>query len=145
LSVLRIEKGFSAPPEKVFAFLTETENLLKWWGPEGMHVGESRLDLTAPGPWWFVLVDPAGGEHKVTGEVLGIDPPNWVEFTLIVPTENGVRGIDSVVRFEVRPDGGGGTQFSLIQTGLTDDELAAGSGKGWASTLRRLTLVLQHN
>jgi uncharacterized protein YndB with AHSA1/START domain len=145
LSVLRIERAFPAEPEKVFAFVTQKDNLLKWWGPEGTSIAEHNLDLSRLGPWWFVLVDPQGGRHKVTGHVLAIDPPNSVEFTLVVPSENGVRGIDSVVRFEIAPDGAGGSHFLLIQSGLTDDELAAGSSQGWVSTLRRLAALLNGN
>ncbi|VAW01388.1 hypothetical protein MNBD_ALPHA08-1545, partial [hydrothermal vent metagenome] len=35
MTELRIERNFAADPETVFAFVTQTKHLLKWWGPEG--------------------------------------------------------------------------------------------------------------
>ena len=48
MSDLKIERTFSAEPEKVYAFVTQTSHLLDWWGPEGMSVPEHDLDFRAP-------------------------------------------------------------------------------------------------
>ena len=135
---LKIERHYPVAPERLFAFLTETANLLKWWGPEGTSVAEQSLDLTRTGPWNFVLIDPQGGHHRMSGEVRAVDAPHSVEFTLIVyePVDNP--SINSTVRFEVRPDGDGGSHFILTQTGLTDEMIVIGSTRGWTSTLARL-------
>lgn len=135
---LRIERHFPQRPETVFAFVTQTEHLATWWGPVGFGLGDHNLDLSQTGDWYFYLIDPEGGEHYVSGEVLAVNPPHSVEFTLIVhePVDNP--SIDSVVRFDVTPDGDGGTIFVLTQTGLTHDEIVKGSTQGWISTLSRL-------
>ena len=132
-------------PEKVFAFVTQMENLLQWWGPRGTGIAEHNLDLSRTGDWFFVLIDPMGGHHRVTGKVLSIDPPRSVEFTLIVHDGKGGRMIDSVVRFEVSPIDTGGTHFLLTQSGLTDEEIEIQSTQGWASTLSRLEELLNEN
>jgi uncharacterized protein YndB with AHSA1/START domain len=142
MSELKIERHFPNPPETVFAFVTKMEHLLKWWGPEGTEISEHQLDLTRPGAWFFVIVDPKGGRHRVSGEVIAIDPPHSVDFTLIVHTPDGGHAIDSAVRFEVRPDGAGGTHFLLIQTGVPEAQMAAMSTQGWVSTLGRLEALL---
>ena len=135
---LKIERHYAVAPERLFAFLTETGNLLKWWGPEGTSVAEQSLDLTRAGPWNFVLIDPQGGHHRMSGDVRAVDPPRSVEFTMIVhePVDNP--SINSTIRFEVRPDGAGGSHFILTQTGLTDEMIIIGSTRGWTSTLARL-------
>lgn len=139
---LRIERIFGAAPETVFSYVTEMENLIKWWGPEGTGIAEHNLDLTSVGPWFFVIIDPSGGHHRVTGEVLKVDPPRSVEFTLVVPDGDGPPQIDSTVRFEVSSNGTGGTNFVLIQTGISAEEIIRGSTQGWVSTLGRLEKLL---
>ena len=142
---LKIERRFPVRPEIVFAFVTEPESLVKWWGPKGFSLGDHDLDLSRTGDWFFNLIDPGGGSTHVSGVVLAVDPPRSVEFTLIVhdPVENP--SIDSVVRFEVTPDGDGGTVFVLTQTGLTHEEIVKGSTQGWISTLTRLEELLNNH
>jgi len=142
-NLLILERVFAAPIEKVFAFITERENLLKWWGPTGTSVAENHLDLSALGAWWFIMIDPTGGRTKVTGEVRVLNPPYLVEFSLIVHTTDGPPMIDSVVRFELASADTGGTHFTLTQSGLTDAEIELQSKYGWASTLARLEDQLQ--
>jgi len=139
---LRIERRFPVAPATVFSFVTEMDNLLKWWGPEGTSIGDHNLDLTKTGDWFFVLIDPSGGHHRVSGIVLSVDPPRSVEFTLIVHDPDGPPSIDSVVRFDVSGDGSGGAVFVLTQTGLSHDEIVKGSTRGWISTLGRLQVLL---
>ncbi len=141
-NLLSMERVFAAPIEKVFAFITERENLLKWWGPTGTRVAENHLDLSALGGWWFIMIDPSGGRTKVTGEVLVLNPPHMVEFSLIVHTNDGPPMIDSVVRFELARVDTGGTHFTLTQSGLSDAEIEMQSKYGWASTLARLEEIL---
>ncbi|MEZ5778960.1 MAG: SRPBCC domain-containing protein [Paracoccaceae bacterium] len=142
MSVLKIERRFAARPETVFAFVTRTENLLQWWGPDGMGLKEHNLDLSRPGPWSSTLINAEGGLHKMSGKVTAVDPPKTVELTWGWHNDKDERGHESLVRFEVHPDGTGGTEFRLIHTNLPDDESAANHAKGWASTLRNLERLL---
>ena len=87
---LTLERNFSADPETVFDFVTKTENLLKWWGPESMTLPEHQLDFSKAGPWFSVMANAEGGRYKVTGEVLAVDPPNSVEFSWAWHDENDV-------------------------------------------------------
>ena len=118
---------------RLFAYVTETETLLQWWGPEGTDATEAHLDLTRPGPWSLVLQTPRG-PFTMKGVVTSVNPPHAVEFTMNVP---GNDAADSTVRFEVAPDGKGGSILALIQSGITDEMVEMGK-HGWASTLDRL-------
>jgi uncharacterized protein YndB with AHSA1/START domain len=141
MSELTIERTFAHPPETVFAFVTRTEHLLSWWGPEGVGLSEHHLDFSRPGPWSSTLVNAEGGLHKMSGEVIKIDPPHFVEFTWGWHDDEDQRGHESRVRFEVEPDGAGGSRFKLIHSGLADDESAANHNRGWTSSLRKLDLL----
>jgi len=138
MSELRIERTFKADAETVFSFITQTEHLLKWWGPEGMTVPEHNLDLSRKGAWTSTMVNAEGSRFKVSGEVISVDPPNSVEFTWSWHDENDERGQDSHVRFEVKPDDLGGTSFTLIHSGLADEESATNHKAGWASSFTKL-------
>ncbi|MEM7635611.1 MAG: SRPBCC domain-containing protein [Pseudomonadota bacterium] len=138
MSMLKIERTFPVAPEKVFAFVTRTDHLLKWWGPEGVSMKEHNLDLSRPGAWSSTLVNSQGALHKMSGEVLTVDPPNSVEFTWGWHDDKDQRGHETRVLFEVRPSGDGGTLFILTHSGLTDDEAAANHKLGWTSSLGKL-------
>lgn len=142
MSDLRIERRFAAAPETVFAFVTRPEHLLQWWGPEAMGLKDHQLDFSRPGPWFATLVNAEGGLHKMSGRVVAVDPPRSVEFTWGWHDATDRRGHESRVRFEMRPDGAGGTDFRLIHTNLPDDESAANHDRGWTSTLRKLERLL---
>ncbi len=138
MSELKIEKHFKASPEKVFAFVTQTEHLLKWWGPVGITITEHNLSLSDLGAWSSVMKGSEGNTYKVTGEVLAIDPPNSVDFSWAWHDENDVRGHESSVRFEVKSDGNGGTLFTMIHSNLPDDETAQKHNQGWSSSFTKL-------
>ncbi len=138
MTELRIERTFKSDPETVFAFVTQTKHLLKWWGPEGMHIPEHDLDLSRPGPWSSTMVGSQGNRHKVTGEVISIDPPHSVEFTWGWHDDDDQRGHDSRVRFEITGDGNGGTMFVLIHSELADDDSGKNHEMGWTSSLIKL-------
>lgn len=138
MSELVIERRLAAPRKLVFQFVTQTEHLLKWWGPEGMHVPEHGLDLSRKGRWWSIMANDEGGRYKVSGDVVRIDPPEAVEFTWAWHDENDERGHESHVRLEVHEAEGGGSLLRLFHTGLENDESATNHRGGWDSSLNKL-------
>lgn len=133
MSELRIERSYAIDATRLFAYLTEAEHLVKWWGPESATVLEASLDLGRPGPWSITIETPRG-PFSMTGEVLHIEPGRLVEFTMDVPGQNAP---DSTVRFEVTEDGPGRSRFTLVQTGITDEMVEMGK-RGWGGTIARL-------
>lgn len=142
MSELRIERTFPAAPETVFDYLTNTEYLLQWWGPEGISASEHDLDFSRPGPWNSTITNAEGANYKVSGEVVTLDAPHAVEFTWAWHDENDARGHESRVRFEVAPDGNGGSTFTMIHSGLADEESAASHDGGWTSSFVKLGRLL---
>ena len=139
MTALRLDRHFGADPQTVFDFVTKTSHLLEWWGPEGMTVPEHELDLSVPGKdWWSVMVNAEGRRYKVSGAVVAVDPPRSVEFTWGWHDDEGARGHESRVRFEIQAGNAGGTDFALIHSELADDESAKNHEMGWVSSLRKL-------
>jgi uncharacterized protein YndB with AHSA1/START domain len=138
MSKLRFERRFKADAKTVFDFVTRSENLAKWWGPEGMNLPAMNIDLTRKGPWSSTMQAGNGQKFTVSGKVLTVDPPHQVEFTWGWHDEAGKRGHESRVQFSVRPDPSGGAIFTLVHSGLEDADSAANHNEGWTSSLRKL-------
>lgn len=135
---LTLTRRFKAPPEKVFAYLTKTEELLKWWGPETMTVPEHKLAFDKTGPWMSVMMNPDGQRFKVSGQVTKVEPPHLVGFTWAWHDEEDRRGVESHVTIRLVPATNGGTEFQLQHVNLPSDDVAANHEQGWTSALRKL-------
>ena len=48
---LRLTRVFDAPIAMVFEAWTVPEQIVQWWGPEGCHVPEYRIDTRPGGAW----------------------------------------------------------------------------------------------
>ncbi len=137
MATLTMQRVFDAPPAKVFEFLTQTENLLNWWGPKGTKIRDHSLDFSKVGPWFAVMVGPNGGVAKVGGDVLEVRAPHAIELTLRFMMEDGF-GPESTIRFEVSASDTGGTYLLLTQTGLDPEHIDDMMKKGWNAALLRL-------
>ncbi len=138
MATLTLERDFDADPETVFAYVSKTEHLLKWWGPEGMTLPEHQLDFTSKGPWVSVMQNADGQRYKVSGQVTHVDPPRSVGFTWAWHDESDTRGVESHVTIKLVPAANGGTRFQLSHVDLPSDEVAANHEQGWTSSLRKL-------
>jgi len=138
LSELVITRVLRAQPERVFAFVSDTKHLLKWWGPEGMGVPEHQLAFDRLGPWMSVITNGEGQRYKVSGQVTHVDPPNSVGFTWAWHDEDDARGLESHVTIKLVPAAKGGTALELRHVDLPDSDAAASHEQGWTSSLRKL-------
>ena len=138
---LIIERCFPAPPETIFGLVTQTRHLLSWWGPEDVHIGENNLDLSQLGAWFSVMVNGDSSTHKVSGEVLAIDPPHAVSFSWGWHDEHDIRGHESSVRFDILAVGtanASDTRFTLTHMNLPTNESKRLHKGGWSSSLVKL-------
>lgn len=141
MSDLRLERIFPVPPESLFAWMTQPENLTKWWGPEGMRCTDNALDFTRTGPWFAVIVGEEGARYKISGTVTQVDAPNAVGFTWGWHDEDDNRGDESHVTFTILPDPGG-AKLVLDHRDLADADMAASHERGWISSLNSLAAAM---
>ena len=101
-SLVRFERRYPHPVERVWAAITEPDQLRRWWGD-----GDIRLDLVEGGRYDVVTTGPEeltdamiefGAEEALERHdtVLQVDPPRLFEHTF-----HG----SSVVRWELQADG----------------------------------------
>ncbi|MEP2782274.1 MAG: SRPBCC domain-containing protein [Pseudoruegeria sp.] len=141
MTTVTMERVFKAAPDTVFKFVTQTDHLLRWWGPEGMHVPEHNLSFEAKGPWMSTMQNEEGQKFKVSGHVTHVEAPHSVGFTWAWHDENNARGVESHVTIKLVPDQSGGTKFTLTHAELPGDEVAQNHVEGWTSSLRRLNAI----
>lgn len=134
---LVLERKLNASIDRVFQFVTQSENLAHWWGPEGMTIPEGDLDFTRLGDWDSVMMNGEGIRYKVSGKVTEVRDPDRVAFTWAWHDENDVRGHESQVTIDLM-DQGIGTLLRLTHAGLEDNESSQNHKQGWTSTLNKL-------
>jgi uncharacterized protein YndB with AHSA1/START domain len=140
--VLRFERRLRHPREKVWDALTRPERMREWFGE-----GEIELDLvdggkfhvrtTGPPELVEAIIAEAGEEALVQhNTVLRVEPPAVFEHTFGDP--------DSVVRWELAPDGDG-TLLRLAHTEPPEFEISEHGPRdlaGWHTLLELLALAL---
>lgn len=139
-NVLRMERAFKAPPERVFAAFTDPRLFAQWWGPEGMACPVCEIDLRVGGKW-RTCMRGTYGEHWVSGVYREIAPPRRLAFTWAWE-ENGVRGHETVVELEFLP-AGPNTRLVLNHRGFENAETREKHSHGWDSSFNCLDQHLQ--
>ncbi len=138
---LRLEREFPVSPEKLFDWVSSPEKLLRWWGPEGMHLAEHDLNLSRTGPWFSILQNDESQQYKMSGHVTHVAPPKSVGFTWGWHDPDDKRGVESHVTFTVLASGTG-SRLLIDHRELGDDEVSASHESGWTSALRKLSAHL---
>lgn len=78
---LVIKRTFKAPRELVFKAFTEAEHLANWWGPKGLSLIVSSLDVRPNGIFLYCMKTPEG--HEMWGKFVyhEILAPEKITFT----------------------------------------------------------------
>jgi uncharacterized protein YndB with AHSA1/START domain len=135
----RIEREITvdAPPERVWAVVTQAEHIGRWFGDAG-----AEIDLR-PGGTFTCTWEQHG---TVCAVVERVEAPHFFSYRWARPTGAEVQpGNSTLVEFSLTPDGTG-TRLRVVESGfreldLSDDErakYAAGNTEGWASELAEL-------
>jgi uncharacterized protein YndB with AHSA1/START domain len=77
-----------APPERVFAALSDPERLARWWGPDGFTSTFEVFDFRPGGAWRFVLHGPDGTDYPNENVFLEIEPPGKVVLEHLAETHH---------------------------------------------------------
>jgi len=123
---IRFERTYPRPVGTVWAALTEPERLADWMGKSSV---EPRV-----GGKFLTIQDSAA---PMTGEVRVWEPPKVLEFSW-----SNKDAPDSVVRYELTPDGKTGTRMVFTQKGVLPGRSAL-MMPGWQWLFDRLANVLE--
>lgn len=132
--VVRKSLEFDAPPERVWAALTEPEQLATWF-PDAVEI-----ESVSPGNrGWFVW-----NEHgRYAFEVVELEAPHHLVWRWARDKETELDdGPTTRVEWQVDARPGGGTVLEVRETGFSSEEYRRGNDEGWDKELGELVELL---
>jgi uncharacterized protein YndB with AHSA1/START domain len=155
-----MSRVFDAPRDLVWQCFTDPERMKQWWGPKGVTVIASKMDLRVGGTYHYGIRTPDGTVMWGKFVYRKIEPKDRIEFTNSFSDEAGGMTrhpfapnwpleLLSVFTFEDAP--GGKTKFTVSWTPLnasaeeqkTFDAGHASMTQGWGGTLEQLETYLK--
>lgn len=147
LPELELVRDYPVAVDRLWRAITAPDQIVQWFGPEGVRLDRCEMDLRKRGPWACEMVGLESGDRfKVTGEITHVRPPERggegsVGLTWAWHDDNDRRGPESHVIFEVGPHERG-ARLRLVHRELADTEAAQSHSRGWISTLSKLDRLL---
>lgn len=140
---IRLEREYNVSPERLYSFVTQRENVLKWFGYEGMTFPADAMDFSALGPWFIEMISADGTEMKLSGQVTHVNPPKSVGFTWGWHDPEGNRGPESHVMYTI-VETSSGARLIVDHRELGDDDVSSRHEQGWTRALRSIAEALEH-
>ncbi|MBC6450933.1 SRPBCC family protein [Actinokineospora xionganensis] len=137
-----ISRVFDAPRERVWEAWTRPELVSRWWGPHGVSVPESSIELDPRVGGTFKLtmvVAEFGMEVPMDSRFVEFAEKELIRFTEPKPCLPQMQSVDGLVTFT---DFDGGTELGLDIEMRTSAEIREQSEAGWAESFDRLAAVL---
>jgi uncharacterized protein YndB with AHSA1/START domain len=150
-----ISRVFDAPRELVWECFTKPERMTEWWGPKGVEVVRSEMDLRVGGTYLYGMKNPDGSVMWGRQIYREITPPERLVFINSFSDEHG--GLSrhpmaptwpiemySVYTLEETPDGK--TKFTVTwrpHNATAEEQATFDAGHesmrgGWGGTLDKL-------
>jgi uncharacterized protein YndB with AHSA1/START domain len=154
-----ISRELDAPRELVWECFTRPERMKEWWGPTGVKIAKSDMDLRVGGTYHYGMETPDGKVMWGRQVFREITPPERLVFINSFSDEAGGLGrhplapswpleMMSIFTFEEMPDGK--TKFTVHWSpyNATEEEQAtfdaghASMTGGWSGTMDKLEAYL---
>ncbi len=142
---LSVRHIFNATPERLFRAWTDADELVKWFGPEGVTLDFAEVDLRVGGAYRLALRPPQGDvffHHGVYREIL---PNAKLVFTWILEGQlcegSEDESCETVVTIYFN-DSDGATQLVIIHDFLPTEKARDNHGFGWNGCLESLENML---
>lgn len=131
------EIEIAAPPERVFAALTDPKQLAAWFGEQGRRT-EWRLDLRVGGRWSSRGWDESCGQWTLEGEILHLDRPRSLSYSWRENVERERAVPQTTVRYDLEPTPKG-TRLRVTHSGFGERRDGADRYRGgWVAQLEAL-------
>ena len=136
------EIEIAAPPERVFAALTDAKQLMRWWISPICDQTVWQMDARDGGQWSFAT-SPASktingvNEFKCHGKILEFKPPRLLVYSWIANWNDKPDAV-TLVKWELTPTPTG-TRLIVTHSGLSDQKVARQDYRGgWPGVVESL-------
>jgi uncharacterized protein YndB with AHSA1/START domain len=136
------ETEVSAPPDRVFRALTDSSELMRWFGSPECPVKFWKMDARLGGRYGYTtqkgaLVVNNVSEFECHGEIVEYDPPRLLAYTWFGNWHDDANR-RTLVRWELAPTAGG-THVKVTHSGLANLPVAREDySGGWPVVLEQL-------
>jgi uncharacterized protein YndB with AHSA1/START domain len=135
---LTIKRRFNAPPEKVYAAWTDPEKVKHWMGPGAVEVLSAETDARTGGRYRWLMQQPDGTQHDVSGVYREVIPNEKLVFTW---AWKSTPERESLVTLTFKRDGDG-TLFTMVHEQFFDETARDNHNKGWTGAMDKLDKYL---
>ena len=134
LPSVTLVRRIKASPARVYAAITQPEQMVQWWGPDAGPTLRAEADVRPGGRFSIVFRVLSGEEYNPTGVYREVVPEKKLVFTW---EWAGRQDQESLVTFLLKPLAGG-TELTLIHEGLPDEDARRSHETGWSGWLDKL-------
>lgn len=138
LASVTLVRRIKAPPARIWAAITQPEQMIRWWGPDAGPTLRAEADVRPGGRFSIVFRTLDGGEHNPTGVYREVAPDRKLVFTWEWP---GAPERESLVTFLIQPIDIG-SELTLTHEQLPEDARASHEA-GWNGLLDKLPVYLK--
>ena len=138
LPSVTIVRRIKASPARIWAAITQPDQMIQWWGPDAGPTLSAEADVRPGGRFSVVFRLLNGDEHNPTGIYQEVIPERKLAFTWDLP---GSHEPESLVTFLLKPIDGG-TELTLLHEHLPDEAERDSHEQGWNGLLDKLPLFL---
>jgi uncharacterized protein YndB with AHSA1/START domain len=139
MQTLVVRKTIRATPERLFAAWTAPEQLLKWWGPEGVTCIGAEIDLRVGGGYRIGNRLPNEKILWIVGEFEVVEPPRRLTYTWRL---EGISETSERVSVQFEPRGEM-TEVVVTHDRIPNEELRDQHLLGWRGCLDGLVEYLR--
>jgi len=143
-----IEGYFAATPEKVFQAWTDSDIVMKWFGPAPNSLHSAKIDLRPGGAWQFLKSKDQEKSVGFEGEYLDIQPGERLVFTWfkIILYANGERESTPKSQVEIIFTAkGNGTNVRLSHSAVQNEEMRRGFAGGWEFAFNTMSALFSNS
>jgi uncharacterized protein YndB with AHSA1/START domain len=124
----------------VYAAFSDSNQLARWWGPEGFSIPRLRFEPRVGERYWIEMQPPDGEPFRLTGTFREVDPPVRLAYTFVwePPAPDDVETV-VVLSFS---DLGESTEVAYTQGPFKTDARRELHRGGWTESFDKLERLI---
>jgi uncharacterized protein YndB with AHSA1/START domain len=134
--LLDMTRVLNAPVQAVFEAFSESNALVKWFGPMGFTIPDLRFRPVVGDSYRIEMRPPDGGSFHLTGEFRDVDPPTRLSYTFVWEDPDP-DDVETLVALSFR-DLGGTTEVLLSQGPFKTQARRELHCRGWTESFDKL-------